>query len=295
MSEPDPKVPAGTDATTALLARVREGEVPRHVAVIMDGNGRWAGQRGLPRWEGHRAGMRAVRQVIEGAAEAGVRHLTLYAFSKENWGRPQREIDALMSLLEEYIERERDELVENGIRVTAFGDLERLGEKARAAIADIERATSRGDALEVHLALSYGSRAEIARAGRILATRVAAGELDPDEIDEASFADALQTREWPDPDLLIRTSGELRVSNFLLWQLAYAEIYVTKVLWPDFEKRHLFEALLEYRSRDRRFGKVGSPSPTGSEDASAVPVGPESPASDASGPEPASQRITSPR
>lgn len=249
--------PAGAGAR-ASLESVRGGPVPDHVAVIMDGNGRWAAERGLPRWEGHRAGMDAVREVIEGAAQAGVTHLTLYAFSSENWERPKEEVDALMSLLEEYVESQRAELAEKGIRVTVFGDLSRLSDSARAAIADLERTTKGGGALEVHLAISYGSRAEIVGACRALARRCVDGELTPEEIDEAALSDALSTRRWPDPDLLVRTSGEVRLSNFLLWQLAYAELYVTPVLWPDFTREDLYGAILDYRGRDRRFGLVRS-------------------------------------
>jgi undecaprenyl diphosphate synthase len=241
---------------TGLLETVREGEVPQHVAVIMDGNGRWAAERDLPRWEGHRAGMSAVREVIEGAAEAGVAHLTLYAFSQENWQRPDVEVAALMSLLEEYVEREKEELVRAGMRVNVFGDRDRLSGAALAAIEDLEGATSGGDALFVHLAISYGSRAEITRACSLLAERCMEGMLAPDQITEEHLSEALLTGSWPDPDLLIRTSGEWRISNFLLWQLAYAELYVTPVLWPDFQRHHLFEALIDYRGRQRRFGGV---------------------------------------
>ena len=245
----------GNDATASLEV-VRQGEVPRHVAVIMDGNGRWARQRGLPRSEGHRAGMTAVRETIEGAAEAGVSHLTLYAFSHENWSRPPTEVEALMGLLEEYVRSQRDELAQHGIRVTVFGDLTRLPEPARHAIAELETSTAEGTTLDVHLAISYGSRAEIVDVARALARRCVRGELRPEEIDARRFAAGLLTRDWPDPDLLIRTSGEQRISNFLLWQLAYAEIFVTDVLWPDFTRGHLFGAFLEYRGRDRRFGLV---------------------------------------
>lgn len=249
---------AGDAGRRVPLAAVREGPVPDHVAVIMDGNGRWAAERGLPRWEGHRAGMQAVREVIEGAAEARVGHLTLYAFSSENWDRPREEVEALMALLEEYVESQRDELAEKGIRVTVFGDLARLSESARAAIADLEAATGDGGALEVHLAISYGSRAEIVAACRALARSSVEGELEPAEIDEAALSSRLSTRRWPDPDLLVRTGGEMRLSNFLLWQLAYAELYVTPVLWPDFTREDLFGAILDYRGRDRRFGLVSS-------------------------------------
>lgn len=244
-------------AEEGLLARVRAGgEVPLHVAVIMDGNGRWARERGLPRWEGHRAGMRAVREVLEGSVEAGVAHLTLYAFSRENWERPKVEVSALMDLLHEYVEKQREELREAGVRVEVFGERERLPASVQEAIADLEGETREGDSLRLHLALSYGSRAEIVRAARRLAARCATGALSPAEVDEERFARELYTEGWPDPDLLIRTSGEHRVSNFLLWQIAYAEIYVTPVLWPDFQREHLFEAILDYQRRERRFGRV---------------------------------------
>ena len=244
------------NGTTASLEVVRQGEVPTHVAVIMDGNGRWARRRGLPRSEGHRAGMTAVRETIEGAAEAGVSHLTLYAFSDENWSRPPTEVEALMGLLEEYVRSQRDSLVRHGIRVTVFGDLARLPEAARRGITELEMATGEGTTLQVHLAISYGARAEIVRVARALARRCVRGELSPPEINAQRFSDELLTRRWPDPDLLIRTSGEQRLSNFLLWQLAYAEIFVTDVLWPDFTREHLFGAFVDYRGRERRFGLV---------------------------------------
>lgn len=241
----------------ALLERVRAGgEVPTHVAVIMDGNGRWARRRGLPRWEGHRAGMAAVREVIEGTIEAGVPHLSLYAFSRENWERPRVEVEALMELLHEYVAKETEELREAGVRVTVFGDRGPLPPSVRDAIAGLEEATAEGERLGLHLAISYGSRSEIVRAARRLVARAAEGELAPEEVDEACLARELYTAEWPDPDLLIRTSGELRISNFLLWQIAYAEMYVTSVLWPDFDRSDLFEALLDFQRRERRFGRV---------------------------------------
>ena len=244
------------NGTTVSLEVVRQGEVPTHVAVIMDGNGRWARRRGLPRSEGHRAGMTAVRETIEGAAEAGVSHLTLYAFSDENWSRPPTEVEALMGLLEEYVRSQRDSLVRHGIRVTVFGDLTRLPEAARRGITELETATGEGTTLQVHLAISYGARAEIVRVARALARSCVRGELSPPEINAQRFSDELLTRRWPDPDLLIRTSGEQRLSNFLLWQLAYAEIFVTDVLWPDFTREHLFAAFVDYRGRERRFGLV---------------------------------------
>ena len=241
-------------ARTATLDDVRAGDVLTHVAIIMDGNGRWAGKRDLPRWEGHRAGMVAVREVIEGAAAAGIAHLTLYAFSEENWSRAPVEVAALMGLLEEYVKKERVKLAEQGVRVTVFGDFNRLPASARGAIEELENTTAAGQRLQVHLAISYGSKSEIVSAARALAEKCQKGELTPGDITPERFAGALLTRDWPDPDLLIRTSGEQRISNFMLWQLAYAEIFVTDVLWPDFTREHLFGALLDYRDRDRRFG-----------------------------------------
>jgi undecaprenyl diphosphate synthase len=240
-----------------LLRRIKvHGSVPAHIAVIMDGNGRWARGRALPRPLGHHAGMRAVREVIQGCLDAGVGVLTLFAFSQENWQRPAGEIDALMSLLEEYIAREVDNLRSKGVAVRILGDVERLAPGARRAVDRVMAETAGGTELALNLCISYGSRAEIAQAARGLAEDAAAGRLDPTEIDEEAVARRLYTAPWPDPDLLIRTSGEMRISNFLLWQLAYAELYVTPVLWPDFTRRHLFEAILEFQRRDRRFGRV---------------------------------------
>ena len=240
-----------------LLQRLKvHGSVPAHIAIIMDGNGRWAKGRALPRPLGHHAGMRAVREVIQGCLDADVGVLSLFAFSQENWQRPAVEIDALMSLLEEYIAREVDNLRSKGVSVRILGDLERLAPGARQAVDRIMAETAGGEDLALNLCISYSSRAEITRAARQLAEEVAAGRLDPADIDEEALARRLYTAPWPDPDLLIRTSGEMRISNFLLWQLAYAELYVTPVLWPDFTRRHLFEAILEFQRRDRRFGRV---------------------------------------
>jgi len=240
-----------------LLQRLRvHGAVPAHVAIIMDGNGRWAKGRSLPRPLGHHAGMTAVREVVEGSLAAGVGVLTLFAFSQENWQRPPGEIDALMSLLEEYIAREVSNLRSRSVAVRVLGDVSRLTPGARRAVERIVAETAEGRKLALNLCISYSSRSEIARAARQLAEEVAAGRLDPADIDEEAVARCLYTAPWPDPDLLIRTSGEMRISNFLLWQLAYAELYVTPVLWPDFTRRHLFEAILEFQRRDRRFGRV---------------------------------------
>jgi undecaprenyl diphosphate synthase len=242
-----------------LLDQIRvSGDLPRHVAVIMDGNGRWARERGRPREFGHRAGMRAVRDTVEGAIEAGIETLTLFAFSQENWQRPAGEVSALMGLLELYVRRERRELKEKGVEVRVIGDLGRLGPRTRVAIEDVVSHTHGGDRLRLNLAISYGSRAEIVRAARSIADRVQRGALVPEEIDEQLFASELYTADVPDPDLLIRTSGEFRISNFMLWQLAYTEIHICSVLWPDFTRQHLFAAIREYQGRERRFGRVAA-------------------------------------
>ena len=240
-----------------LLTRIRaDGEIPRHVAIIMDGNGRWAKKRVMPRPLGHRAGMTAVRDVVEGAIEVGLEHLSLFAFSQENWSRPEAEVSALMSLLEEYIARESAELDEQGVQVRMIGELDRLGAPARAAVDRIMKLTEGNRKLTLNLFISYGGRAELVRAAKSLATDVASGELDPERIDEELFQSRLLTADMPDPDLLVRTSGELRISNFLLWQVAYAELFISPVLWPDFRRRHLYEAILAFQSRERRFGRV---------------------------------------
>ena len=240
-----------------LLARIRlNGAVPHHVAIIMDGNGRWARERHLPRPLGHRAGMKAVREVVEGAIAAGVEVLTLFAFSEENWQRPTSEVSALMELLEEYIAREVSELRDQGVAVHVLGERARLVPGAREAVERVERDTRDGHALSLNLCISYSSRAELARAARLLAEDVLRGAKRLEEVDEDALRDKLYTAPWRDPDLLIRTSGEQRLSNFLLWQLAYTELYMTPVLWPDVTRRVLFEAILDYQQRERRFGNV---------------------------------------
>jgi undecaprenyl diphosphate synthase len=241
------------------LQRIRlHSALPAHVAIIMDGNGRWARRRKLPRPFGHHAGMTAVREAVEGSLEAGLGVLTLFAFSQENWQRPADEIDALMALLQEYIAREVASLRQRGVGVRILGNLDRLPDSVRDAVARIEDETSGGRALALNLCISYSARAEITRAARRLAEQAAAGALDPSAIGEDTVAAELYTAPWPDPDLLIRTSGEMRISNFLLWQLAYAELYVTPVLWPDFTRRDLFEAILAFQGRNRRFGRVSA-------------------------------------
>ena len=240
-----------------MLARIREnGAIPRHVAIIMDGNGRWARERNLPRPLGHRSGMKSVREVVEGAIEVGVEVLSLFAFSQENWQRPVTEIQALMSLLEEYIAREADELAAQGVRVQVLGDLARLTPAAAAAAAQLMERTAHNDRLLLNLFISYGSRAEIVRAAQQLAAEVAAGRMTVGDIDEDAIAERLFTAGVPDPDLLIRTSGEQRISNFMLWQVAYAELHMSPVLWPNFRRQELYAAILDFQSRDRRFGRV---------------------------------------
>jgi undecaprenyl diphosphate synthase len=239
-----------------VQALVAAGNLPRHVAIIMDGNGRWAARRQRPRIFGHRAGMRSVRAVIETAGDLHIPFLTLYAFSKENWKRPQNEVDALMRLLRRYIATERGELMSRGVRVQAIGEIERLSAEAREDLERLIAETSTNDRLTVVLAISYGGRAEIVRAARQIAEASRSGKLGADGLDEATFASFLYTADLPDPDLLIRTSGEMRVSNFLLWQIAYTELYVTNILWPDFGRGAFLDAIDEYLTRERRFGAV---------------------------------------
>ena len=246
------------------------GRLPRHVAIIMDGNGRWARRRGLPRVAGHRAGIAAVRETLDVSARLGLEALTLYAFSRENWKRPSSEVNTLMRLLREYLESELDTLVERNIRFRAIGRLADLPRRVTNALEQAERRTRENTGLVFQIALSYSGRAEIVDAARAIAARVARGEVDPDAIDEAMFARHLYAGDVPDPDLLIRTSGELRISNFLLWQVAYAEIWVTDVLWPDFRRQHLFEALGDFARRERRFGGVET-RPPGRPKAASIP------------------------
>jgi undecaprenyl diphosphate synthase len=246
-------------APADLLSQIRvNGAVPRHVAIIMDGNGRWARDRMLPRPLGHRSGMKSVREVVEGAIEVGLEVLSLFAFSQENWQRPAGEVSALMSLLEEYIRREADELDAQGVQVRMLGELERLTPAAHAAVDRVMKQTAHNSKLRLNLFISYGSRAEIVRAARLLAEDVAAGRLKPSDIDERAVSGKMFTADCPDPDLLIRTSGEQRISNFLLWQVAYTELYISSVLWPDFSRRELYGAILDFQNRDRRFGRVSA-------------------------------------
>ncbi|TNE84374.1 MAG: isoprenyl transferase [Deltaproteobacteria bacterium] len=231
--------------------------VPRHVAIIMDGNGRWAQQRGLPRTEGHSAGADSVREAVRACGALGIEYLTLYSFSTENWGRPEDEVQTLMALLERYLRTELSELLDQQVRLRAIGELGRLPTTVRTLIEQVSEATAQNTRLNLTLALSYGSRAELVSAVRDIATRVQAGDLAPEDIGEETVSNALYTADLPDPELLVRTSGELRLSNFLLWQVAYSELYVTDVLWPDFRRPHLEVAIDAYARRQRRFGKTG--------------------------------------
>jgi undecaprenyl diphosphate synthase len=231
--------------------------LPVHVAVIMDGNGRWAKERHQPRLFGHRAGVESVRVIVEAAREIGIRHLTLYAFSTENWQRPGLEVKGLMALLKTFLLAELETMKKNGIRLDCFGQKERLPDEVRAVLERVIAETADAPGLRLNLALSYGSRAEMLRAVREVSRRCAAGELAPEAIDEELFSSQLYSAGQPDPDLLIRTSGEQRLSNFLLWQLSYAELYFTETRWPDFRRAQFFEALQVFANRQRRFGKTG--------------------------------------
>jgi undecaprenyl diphosphate synthase len=244
-------VPAGSPEE-ALARQVNFDRLPVHIAVIMDGNGRWAAQRHLPRVEGHRAGIESVREVVEGSARLGIKVLTLYAFSVENWKRPVTEVSTLMTLLKRYLRLELNTLLRNDIRFKVIGRDEELAPDVRRELKMAEEKTAGNAGMLFNIALNYGGRAEIVEAAR----RVVASGIAPDELDEQRFSDFLYTGGQPDPDLLIRTSGEMRVSNFLLWQIAYAEIWVTDTLWPDFRKQHLLEAVLAYQKRDRRYGGI---------------------------------------
>lgn len=228
----------------------------QHIAVIMDGNGRWAKQRGLPRLEGHKAGAESVKSAVEVCLKQSIPYLTLYAFSSENWKRPQREIDGLMMLLEQFLRTKLSEMNEQGIRLHAIGRLDRLPKKTRLRLESAIENTKQNTQLNLILSLSYGSREEILDATRDIAMKISAGKISIQEVDQELFSNHLYTANFPDPDLLIRTSGELRLSNFLLWQLSYAEIVISKVYWPDFRKEEFHAAIEEYHQRHRRFGAV---------------------------------------
>jgi undecaprenyl diphosphate synthase len=251
-------VPAGSPEE-ALARQVDFDRMPRHIAVIMDGNGRWAAQRHLLRVEGHRAGIESVRDIVESSARLDIKVLTLYAFSVENWKRPVTEVSTLMSLLKRYLRLELNTLMRNNIRFRVIGRDEELAPDVRGELKMAEERTAGNAGMLFNIALNYGGRAEIVEAAR----RAIASGIRPADLDEQHFSDFLYTAGQPDPDLLIRTSGEMRVSNFLLWQIAYAEIWVTDTLWPDFRKRHLLEAILAYQKRDRRYGGINQPAVAG--------------------------------
>jgi undecaprenyl diphosphate synthase len=238
----------------AHLSSEAKANLPKHVAVIMDGNGRWAKQRHLPRVEGHRAGAESARVIIRTAGELGIKYLTLYAFSAENWNRPKDEVDALMKYLVHYLKSETPELNKNNVRLEVIGQIYRLPENVQEHLKKSIATLSRNNGLTLVMALSYGSRIEIVEAVRNIAEKVKQGKLDPGDINEKVISEHLWTRNVPDPDLLIRTSGEMRISNFLLWQISYTELIITQTLWPDFRKPQFFEALEEYTRRHRRFG-----------------------------------------
>jgi undecaprenyl diphosphate synthase len=240
----------------SLKKKIDTTKLPVHIAIIMDGNGRWARLRGKERVFGHQQGVNAVREVIECAAELGLRYLTLYAFSTENWGRPDDEISALMHIMVQSLNNETDTLIKNNIRLKAIGDVNRLAEDVRKRLFETIDLTASADGLTLVIALSYSSRWEILNAARKLASDVKNGLLEPDTIEENDFEKYLTTFGIPDPELLIRTSGELRVSNFLLWQLAYTELYFTELLWPDFSKEEFYKAITDFQKRERRFGKT---------------------------------------
>lgn len=255
----------------ALLDSLDLSRLPRHVAVIMDGNGRWARQRRLPRVEGHRAGIASVRATVETAARLELEALTLYAFSTENWKRPRLEVATLMALLKEYLRRELQTLLDNDIRFRVVGRMEALDPSVIRELKSSLAATSHCRGMVFNIALNYSGRAELADAMRSLAVDVRDGRLKPEDIDEEAIASRLYTAGLPDPDLLIRTSGEMRISNYLLWQIAYAEIHVTPVLWPDFRARHFLEAIADFQKRERRYGGVIEPAAPGAEEPDAAP------------------------
>ncbi|HPQ07692.1 MAG TPA: isoprenyl transferase [Bacteroidia bacterium] len=239
-----------------ILNKIKQKKVPIHVAIIMDGNGRWAKKQGKDRIEGHKAGVESVRNAVKASIECGVKYLTLYAFSTENWKRPKEEVDALMELLVFAIEKEVPELMKNNIRLNAIGNLSSLPEKSQQSLYQSIEITKNNTYLTLTLALSYSSKWEITNACKLIAQKVKQGLLNPEDIDESTIQNHLNTANLPDPELIIRTSGEYRISNFLLWQAAYAEFYFTTVYWPEFTKEEFYKAILDFQKRERRFGKT---------------------------------------
>lgn len=248
------------DSREVSADRLREmldpNRLPKHVAIIMDGNGRWAQARGLPRSMGHRAGVESLRKIVSTCLDLGIKVLTVYAFSTENWKRPQEEINTLMNLLCEYIQKELDELHSHDVQIRAIGHIEDLPMRAQKELEKAQRVTAENKKLILNIALNYGGRLEIVDAARKIAVKVKKGEIQPEEIDEALFQRHLYTADLPDPDLLIRPAGELRLSNFLLWQTAYTEFWSTSVYWPDFQPKHFLQALIDFQKRERRFGGI---------------------------------------
>ena len=239
-----------------ILNRIKSKTLPRHVAIIMDGNGRWAKQKGMLRSFGHENGTKAVKEVVEASAELGIKHLTLYAFSTENWKRPRLEVETLMKLLVSSLRKEIKSLQDNNIKLTAIGNLKALPNKVYHELHEVMNATKSNHHMTLTLALSYGSREELLNCVKEISFKVKKDIISPEKIDESIINEHLYTQNLPDVDLLIRTSGEKRISNFLLWQIAYAELYFTNTLWPDFTKQHLYESIIEYQKRERRFGKT---------------------------------------
>lgn len=235
---------------------LKKGNLPKHISIIMDGNGRWARKRGLPRIAGHRAGVKTVRRIVEAAGELKISILTLFTFSTDNWKRPREEVSAIMNLLYETTKRELSELEKNNVRLIATGKMEELSSKRREIINKAIERTKHNTGLVLNLALNYSGRSEILDAVKKISLNISAGGLRPEDIDESLFSSYLYTKDLPDPDLLIRTSGEMRISNFMLWQTSYTELYVTDVLWPDFSEKDFYQAIWAYQNRQRRFGKI---------------------------------------
>jgi undecaprenyl diphosphate synthase len=241
----------------SLLKQINTAKLPSHLAIIMDGNGRWARQRGMDRIFGHQQGVKALREIIEASAELKIKFLTVYAFSTENWGRPDEEVSALMGIMVQSLNKETDTLIKNNIRLTAIGDTERLAADVRERLMETINVTSDATGLNLIVAMSYSSRWEMTEAAKKLSADIAGGSVDPASVNEYNFEEYLTTHGVPDPELMIRTSGEMRISNFLLWQLAYTELYFTEILWPDFGKEELYKAIIDFQKRERRFGKTG--------------------------------------
>jgi undecaprenyl diphosphate synthase len=240
----------------SFLEQINTDKLPTHIAIIMDGNGRWARQRGMDRIFGHQQGVNALREIIEAAAELKIKFLTVYAFSTENWGRPDEEISALMGIMVQSLTKETGTLIKNNIRLMAIGDTERLADDVRERLMETIHLTSGATGLNLVVAMSYSSRWEITEAAKKLSADIISGIADPGSVNESSFEKYLTTSGIPDPELMIRTSGEIRISNFLLWQIAYAELYFTEILWPDFGKEEFYKAIIDFQKRERRFGKI---------------------------------------